>query len=109
MEMMISLSPGSEMKPTSRAPIHKQLMNKLIVTFINGATTGRPLLRLRADLPEHRGEVNDGERPRVIGRVLPPTLVRFDIEPAFVRERRPILATKISSPSTSLSARWKSG
>ena len=108
MEMMIPLYSGSEMKPTSRAPIHKQLMNKLIVIFIDGTTTGRSLLRLRADLPEHQGEVNDGERPRVISRVLPPTLVEFDIELAFLRERPPILATPISSPSTSSSARWKS-
>ena len=110
MEMLISLLPGSEMQPTSRVPSHKKHTIKLTVTFLNGTITGRPfLLRLRADLPEHRGEVNGGEMPSMIGTILLLDSAQFDIELAFLRERPPILATQTSSPSTSSSARWKSG
>ena len=108
MQMPISLLPGLEMKPTLRVPIHKQLMIKLIVTIFNGST-GRPLLRLRADLPEPRGEVIDGEVPSMIGTILLLDLTQFDIVQAFLRERPPILATRKSSPFTSLSVRWRYG
>jgi len=79
------------------------------VTFLNGRISGLLFLGLRADLPEPRGEVIDGEMPSMIGTILLLDFTQFDIEPAFLRERRPILATKISSPSTSSSARWKPG
>ena len=109
MEMLIPLLFGSETKPTSRVLRHKQHTIKLIVTFINGATTGLLFLGLRADLPEHRGEVNGGEMPSMIGTILLLDSAQFDIELAFLRERPPILATQTSAPSTSSSARWKSG
>ena len=107
--MPISLLPGSEMKPTLRVPILKLLMIRLIVIFVNGGISELLFLGLRADLPEHRGEVNGGKMPSMIGTILLLDSARFDIELAFLRERPPILATQTSSPSTSSSARWKSG